>query len=470
MSAGPNLLSCIEEDGERVINEVVNISQAGRAPKNDPALFVLALAMSHGDQRTRRDAAIMLDRVARIGTHLFHFAEYVDGHRGWGRVLKQAVADWYTSKSADDLAYQMVKYQQRDGWSHKDLLRLSHPKPPTKEHELLYGWAVGKIGPSGIWPFGIPGLVQAYEAAKTTKEESNIIRLIDTFGLTREMIPTKWLNSPDVWAALLPKMPLGALVRNLGKMTSIGLIKPMTVAESHVVGRLSDAVALTNARIHPIQALVALRTYQSGHGVRGSLSWSPSARVIDALDSAFYLCFGNVRVSNKRTMLALDVSGSMAFGGAEIGSMANITAREMSAAMALVTARTEPMHMIMGFAGSFMPLNISVGQRLDDAVRSISNLPFGRTDCALPMLYAMEQGIEVDTFVVYTDNETWYGRIHPVQALEQYRQKTGIPAKLVVVGMVANEFTIADPLDGGMLDVVGMDTATPNLITVFSIS
>jgi 60 kDa SS-A/Ro ribonucleoprotein len=86
------------------------------------------------------------------------------------------------------------------------------------------------------------------------------------------------------------------------------------------------------------------------------------------------------------------------------------------------------------------------------------------------MLYAMEQGIEVDTFVVYTDNETWYGRIHPVQALEQYRQKTGIPAKLVVVGMVANEFTIADPLDGGMLDVVGMDTATPNLITDFSIS
>jgi 60 kDa SS-A/Ro ribonucleoprotein len=44
----------------------------------------------------------------------------------------------------------------------------------------------------------------------------------------------------------------------------------------------------------------------------------------------------------------------------------------------------------------------------------------------------------------------------------------GIPAQLVVVGMVANRFTIADPDDAGMLDVVGMDTATPQVITDFA--
>jgi 60 kDa SS-A/Ro ribonucleoprotein len=31
-------------------------------------------------------------------------------------------------RGADDLAHQAVKYQQRDGWSHGDLLRLAHPK------------------------------------------------------------------------------------------------------------------------------------------------------------------------------------------------------------------------------------------------------------------------------------------------------------------------------------------------------
>ena len=54
-----------------------------------------------------------------------------------------------------------------------------------------------------------------------------------------------------------------------------------------------------------------------------------------------------------------------------------------------------------------------------------------------------------------------------MQALRDYRQALGIPAKLIVVGMVANSFSIADPSDGGMLDVVGFDTATPQLMSDF---
>ena len=69
----------------------------------------------------------MLPRVARIGTHLFHFVAYAVELRGWGRVLKQAVRQWYTERPTDALALQLMKYQQRDGWSHRDLLRLTKP-------------------------------------------------------------------------------------------------------------------------------------------------------------------------------------------------------------------------------------------------------------------------------------------------------------------------------------------------------
>ena len=37
----------------------------------------------------------------------------------------------------------------------------------------------------------------------------------------------------------------------------------------------------------------------------------------------------------------------------------------------------------------------------------------------------------------------------------------------VVIGMVANKFSIADPADAGRLDVVGFDTAAPSLIPRF---
>jgi 60 kDa SS-A/Ro ribonucleoprotein len=74
----------------------------------------------------------------------------------------------------------------------------------------------------------------------------------------------------------------------------------------------------------------------------------------------------------------------------------------------------------------------------------------------------------VDVFVVYTDNETWAGPIHPCKALEQYRQKMGIAARLIVVGMTATPFTIADPQDAGMLDVVGFDGSAPQVMTAFA--
>jgi 60 kDa SS-A/Ro ribonucleoprotein len=122
----------------------------------------------------------------------------------------------------------------------------------------------------------------------------------------------------------------------------------------------------------------------------------------------------------------------------------------------------------MAFQTRFVPLPISPRQRLDDVVRRTSGLPFGGTDCALPMLYAMERGIAVDVFMVLTDSETWYGDVHPVQALRQYRERTGIPARLIVQAFVANRFSIADPDDAGMLDVDGFDTAVPSLIRDFA--
>ena len=43
----------------------------------------------------------------------------------------------------------------------------------------------------------------------------------------------------------------------------------------------------------------------------------------------------------------------------------------------------------------------------------------------------------------------------------------GIDAKLIVMGMVSNGFSIADPTDAGMLDVVGFDASVPQVIAQF---
>jgi len=221
---------------------------------------------------------------------------------------------------------------------------------------------------------------------------------------------------------------------------------------------------LRQARVHPLAVLMALKVYAAGHGMRGKLAWEPVPQVTDALNEAFYLSFGAVEPTGKRLLLAVDVSGSMGMGYVA-GTF--LTAREAAAVMALVTANVESGYHIMGFDHEFSPLGITPRQRLDDVVARMSNLDFGATDCALPMLWALQRRVPVDAFVVYTDSETWYGQMHPVQALREYREKTGVAAKLVVVGMTATEFTIADPDDGGMLDVVGFDTAVPQVMSDF---
>jgi 60 kDa SS-A/Ro ribonucleoprotein len=490
------IVRCIQTDGVRAVNRIVEISDSGRAPKNDPAIFALALVAAHGNPQAKALAFQNLSKVCRIGTHLFHFAEYVNALRGWGRGLRNAVGRWYVSREADDLAFQVVKYQQRDGWSHGDLLRLAHPKAPTRDHEVIFRWILA--GANGLGKRTVtrrvqgeprvakyakvgelPQRIAVFEQAKRASTKAEIVKLITEHNLPREAIPTQWLNQLEVWDALLQHMPTTALIRNLGKMTSLRLLKPLSDAAKLVVTRLSDEQALQRARIHPLAVLMAEKVYAQGHGEKGDLKWKPVSKIVDALDAAFYATFSNVEPCGRPVLLALDVSGSM-----EASRIAGscLTAREASAAMALLTAATEPECEIIAFSapagGGFggmhgggepgiTRVNLSPRMRLDDVIKRIDAIPVGGTDCALPMVWARREKLSVSGFITYTDSETWAGDIHPAQALRQYRGEFVPDAKAVVVGMTSNGFTLADPNDRGMLDVVGFDASVPALIADF---
>jgi 60 kDa SS-A/Ro ribonucleoprotein len=246
-------------------------------------------------------------------------------------------------------------------------------------------------------------------------------------------------------------------------MTSIGLVKPMSEASRLVASRLYDQDAIKKARIHPIQVLLALRTYEQGHGDKGSLSWSPVQPVAQALDKAFYLAFGNVVPTGKNILYALDVSGSMSWQASGLP----ITCSEVTAALSLVLASTEQNYHIMGFADMFRELPIRPGMSLKEACRAISDLSFGGTDCSLPFQWAAQNKVHVDGFVTMTDNETWAGGSHPVQELNKYRSQFVRDARSIVIGIAATDFTINDPNDALGLDVAGFDAGIPTLVSDF---
>jgi len=489
---------CLEEDGIRTVAEIVGISDSGRAPKNDPAIFALALAAAHDNVEVRREALKNLSAVCRIGTHLFQFVAAVREFRGGGRALRKAIAAWYISRPADNLAYQVVKYRQRkigdETWSHRDIIRTygrnQFRAVPSAAHEAVIRYVVRgagdmgsrevkrKVGPGGNYQAvsEAPAILEGFDQLQSATAASDVIALIREHGLTHEMVPSEFKNDVAVWGALLEKMPMGAMVRNLAKMSAVGLLAPLSDASKFVAARLADEEAIRKSRMHPLALLSAMKVYASGRGVRGSLTWTPVPQVIDGIEEGYYLAFPNIEPTGKNLLLALDVSSSMM--SPNIAGLPGISPRIGSVAMAMATARTEANYQFLAFTSksggpwargaALTPLDISKRDRLDTAIQKVSGLSFGGTDCALPMIWALDNKIKVDTFCVYTDSETWAGNIHPHQALKKYRRAINPDAKLIVVGMTSNGFTIADPSDAGMLDVVGFDTAAPGIMADFT--
>ena len=475
--------TCVEAalrlDAARAISTIAEISKSGRAPKNDAAVFSLALAASNPDSEVRRLALASLQDVCRTGTHLLQFVSTVSQYRGWGRGLRRAVGKWYTDKNSDALAYQVLKYQNRGGWSHRDVLRLVHTTPTT-EQASVFRWVVSgpeSLGTRTVTRNGVgdvtyadvgafPALLSGYERLKRAETEGEVCSLISTYGFTHEMVPNEWKNSPRVWETLLEKMPYTAMIRNLAKMTNVGLISPLSEASKLVVERLNDTAALSRARVHPISLLIALHTYASGAGVRGSMTWTPDQMVTSGLDSAFYSSFKTVEPTGKNVMIAIDVSGSMSWVG--LLGLKTFTPAVAAAAMAMTLAKTEPNFLITAFSTTIQEVNINPSMRLDAVVHELNRITMGGTDCAQPMIYAKASKLPVDVFATLTDNETWHGNIHPHQALNAYRESSGRNAKNAVFGMVSNGFSIADPNDSGQMDFVGFDAAAPSLFSDFA--
>jgi 60 kDa SS-A/Ro ribonucleoprotein len=503
------ILNCLKLDAKRTVDTIVEISDQGRAIKNDPAIFALAVCSVHGDEKTKAYANLVMPKVARFSTAFFSWVDSIntlkEGRKGKG--LLRAIGRWYTEKDAVKLAYQICKYPGRSiggqRWTHGDVLRLARISPskdgrpsrngraltiPSEDHATVFHYATHGITTAATLAQRekdakatgktqeAPGIsvkqykalkdsklkyIWAHEQCKVATKNSEVVSLIKNYNLTRESVPPQFRNELLVQKALLPGMPMTALIRNLGSMTSSGLLKPLADETSLVIDKITNEEILKKSRIHPMTLMLALKTYSSGSGMR--TTWKPVGAIKDAMEDAFYKAFNYVEPTGKKFLYGIDVSGSM--GWSEVNGM---QAREAAAVVAMTCARTEKNYDLMAFGHAFVPLNITAKDSLDTVVRRTANLNFGGTDCALPMKYAMKNGLDVDVFVVLTDSETWFGDIHPFEALKQYRKKFNKNAKLAVLAFTSNGFTIADPSDAGMMDIVGLDSNVPKVLSEFA--
>lgn len=469
-------IRCIKEDGLKAVGWAEDINVNNRAPKTDQQLFVLALALKYGNNATKLRVRNVAPGMLRTGTHLLHFVAMVDSLGGWGRAKANIVRDWFEHHPSDWLAYQIIKYRSRDGWSMRDALRVAHPKALTSKHAWLYDYTCGRKSTEADWP----DLIVDNEIMRATALEEDAVKgaLFGlAHGLPREALPTEALKDPKVWEALLPAMAPHQLLRNLGNLAARGLLDQRNET---VIEKLCNQKTLSKARVHPFAILLAQLVYMQGHGVRGGNKWSLDRWVVEALDDAYDLSFSAAAPTGKRLLVAIDVSASMRQDC--VGTP--ISAETAAAAMALTIARLEPYATVVQF-------DTAVRRVLPVTKRSsLSSLPVtsrgGGTDLSAPLRWAMGDGVDAlagyfqkqgsagaarvehyDAFILLTDNETWAGRAHTSQVLSDYRRKVNPQARLICCAMAANHANIVDPEDKLSLGCAGLDTNIPSIVTEF---
>ena len=517
--------------GNEILEIVKEVYESSRAPKFDNTFMMLAMLCRVEDVQLKAKSLKVIEQFRTI-SHLYSWKNFHASipnpssgakSKGFGRAVKREINNWilaYRDKPLD-LAYQITKYQAREGWSFKNLLQCSHLKTKTGDDRVFDKTSIKRKGPNrnNVQPsdidlvlrYSVNGIdaminlasklpqskpvytyLKAVNEAKhcDAEQKEKLIELIFENKLTREQVPTWALVDADVLKALLCNkkktrvtMPLTALLRNLGNMTSHHVYEDQTIL-GLVCKHLVDPQTIKYSHIHPVTVLTAWFTYRSGNGNKGSNTWSPDSVIIKTLEEMFYLSFKNVEPTGKRICFLIDCSGSMLSPSLCEG----VTNAEAAALLAMIFARSEtgskdsPTHAFYlftslkqndyyGRSGGTGLTDVSdvidAEAQLDKVLNAVQRSDWGTTDISMGILEALKYKRKYDAFVVITDNDVNSG-IKPDEAMKQYRAGLKMPeTKLVVVATQGTDYTIANPADPFMLDMCGFDSHGPKILQDF---
>jgi 60 kDa SS-A/Ro ribonucleoprotein len=481
------LLKLAKSDGARLAALAceISVSTPPRAMSNNGPLFALAAVSALGDAAGVQAVKKFLPQVARTTDHLSKFFGYrkqlksKPARNGKGtaivssRAFRTTMASWFMSANPDSVAFRACKARQRktpagEAFDLSDVLRITHKVPGTPERQALFGWLTGKV--TDEQAARVLPAIDSFLVAKSVKTPAEAIRVITERKVPWEFLPSEVLSDKGVWEALAATTGLTAVLRNLARMTRIGTLAPFAKANDVVIKRLTDSAELARARIHPMNVYLTLRVYNGGvsqpHPKAQLDRWTPVPAILDALEETYDLSYGYTKASGRKYLIVVDSSGSMTWSqvtpnGANLG-----TAYEVANGVALTLKRIEGDNVhVIDVDTSVHRSRITKRSRLTDTQGSCPS--GGGTDMSLGFTWASESQLNLDGFVTLTDNETWAGRRHPVEAYEGYRRSFNPVARNIVVSMTSTGHAIGDPSDPFTLQVAGLDSSLPTLVTGF---
>lgn len=311
--------------------------------------------------------------------------------------------------------------------------------------------------------------LRAVIEAKECEDKVQLIELITLHNLAREHIPNSFLSEKEVWQVLLRTMPLTAMIRNMGKMTKLGIFDDehasfyVTLVEERM-----ESKTLLASTVHPLRILFALRQYQEGKGDKGKLEWHPNRAITTILEKAFDDTVNLQPKSGKRYLLAISVSNEMM--KKLIGSP--LTARDVACAMVHTIVKQEDRVETLLFENNLERPYISTIDR-NDNINSINRkLELFSPSAGHQITFSnwARDNNNFDVIMVFTDTLTGKGAGHVTEPFDYLCRSHDVGAPnhaRVIVAMTGKPNDIVEPCDDQTLHVIGFDSFTPQIINSF---
>lgn len=421
--------------------------------QSDPQFAARALVYARNEGLMRLQPIVGLAYLAKADHALFHqifnrviqtpgdltdFVEIIRGDvtpGGMGRSVKRAVNGWLNKMSE----YHAIKYGAGgQGYSLRDILRVSHPKPTNETQDMIFLWLTDHDKWQAADKAMLTPQITAFEAIKRldlSNGQESARAMIAEGKLPYEVVTGVMKPDVETWAALMSQMPYMALMRHLNTLQRAGVLKIEANAH-YVASRLVDVNAVRKAKVLPFRLFMAYQMFKAE---------DPNERVIsEALAQAMDVTFENLPNLGGRVCIAPDVSGSMS---GRMNAQSQTTYIQIAGVFAGALVKKAGNAVILPFNHQVVDVQLNGRDSIMTNAEKVAKLCGGGTAISAPISELLAKKIKVDTFIGITDSEEWardqYGGHGFLKVWNEYKDKVAPTAKAFLVTIAPYRHAVA---------------------------
>ena len=406
----------------------------------------------------------IFSKVIRTPGDLADFVEIVRGgvvSGGMGRMIKTTINEWLNGLSE----YHALKYATGgQGYSLRDILRITHPKPLTEKQDSIFMWLTDRdkwATADELQPH--TAQIGAFERLKRldmTAEDVQVTarQIIAEGRLPYEIVTGVMKPDVDTWAELMKQMPYFALLRHLNTLQRADVLQTKINAE-YVAERLRDADALKGAKVLPFRLYTAHKMFQVVH--------PNEAVVAEALLEAMDKAFANMPDLGGTVCIAPDVSGSM---GGSIGDRTATRYIDIAGIFSGALLKKTRHALVLPFENRVVDIKLSPRDTLMTTADKLARIGGGGTAVSAPISHLLAKGIKVDTFIGITDNIEWavdsFGNKGFLPTWRSYKEKVNPQAKAFLITIAPYQHKVAPQDEPDVHFIYGWNDTVLKFITL----